>query len=92
MFVDLNSVCTNAFSVSNPCSRREAWDKLVLLIFLQNFSVHQILWSLCLVVIHALTLKLPIQTSHSVAPRLQVCVRSGEKCQKFRKTSTTLAK
>ena len=29
----------------------------------------------------ALTLKLPIQTSLSVAPRLQVYLRSGEKCQ-----------
>ena len=55
---------------------------------LQNFSECQILWSLCSVVFHALTLKLPIQTSLSVAPKLQVCVRSGEKCQKFWKTST----
>ena len=30
---------------------------------LQSFSERQILWSLCLVVFHALTLKLPIQTS-----------------------------
>ena len=44
--------------------------------------------SLCSVDFHALTLKLPIQTSFSVAPKLQVCVRSGEKC---RKTSTSLA-
>ena len=56
--------------------------------FSQNFSERQILWSLCLVVFHALTLKLPIQTSLSVAPKLQVCVRSGEKCQIFRKTRT----
>ena len=56
--------------------------------FLQNYSEGQILWSLCLVVFHALTLNLPIQTSLSVVPKLQVCVRSGEKCQIFRKTST----
>ena len=46
--------------------------------FLQNFSERQILWSLYLVVFHALTLKLPIQSSLSVEPKLQVCVRSGE--------------
>ena len=57
---------------------------------LQNFSEHQILWSLCSVVFLAFTLKLPIQTLHSVTPELQVCVRSGEKCQKFRNTSTPL--
>ena len=55
---------------------------------LQNFSERQILWSLCSVDFHALTLKLPIQTSPSVAPKLQVCGRSGEKCQKFQKTNT----
>ena len=54
--------------------------------FLQNFSERQILWSLCLVVFHALTL--PIQTSLSVAPKLPVSLRSGEKCANFRKTST----
>ena len=59
--------------------------------FLQNFTEHQILWSLCLLVFLALTLKLPIQTSLSVVPKLQVCVRSGEKYQDFRKTSTRLA-
>ena len=41
---------------------------LILLIFLQNSSEHQILWSLCSVVFYAFTLKLPIQTSLSVAP------------------------
>ena len=48
--------------------------------FLQNFSGCQILWSLCSVVFHELklTLKLPIQTSLSVAPKLPVCTRSGE--------------
>ena len=58
--------------------------------FLQNFSDCQILWSLCSVVFHALTLKLPIQTSLSVAPKLPVYTRSGEKCKQFRKTSTPL--
>ena len=47
--------------------------------FLQNFSERQILWSLCSIVFHALTLKLPIQTSFSVAPKLPVSLRSGEK-------------
>ena len=48
---------------------------------LQNFSELQILWSWCLVVFLALTLKLPIQTSLPV-PKIPVCVRSGEKCAK----------
>ena len=55
---------------------------------LLNVSQRQILWSLCLVVFLAFTLRLPIQTSLSVAPKLQVCVRSGEKCENCRKTST----
>ena len=46
----------------------------------------------CSVVFHALTLKLPIQTSLSVAPELPVSLRSGEKCQNFRKTSTLQVK
>ena len=46
------------------------------------------LWSLCLVVFHALTLKLPIQTSLSVAPKLQACVRSHEKRPNLSETST----
>ena len=54
----------------------------------QNVSDRQILWSLCSVVFHALALKLPIQTSLSVAPELQVFLRSTENCQNFRKTST----
>ena len=45
---------------------------------LQNFSEHQILWSLCLVVFRALTLKLPIQTSLSVVPKLPVSLSSAE--------------
>ena len=56
--------------------------------FLQNLSERQILCSLCLVVFHALTLRLPIQTSLSVAPKLLDCVRSGEKSENLRKTST----
>ena len=39
---------------------------------------------------HALILNLPIQTSLSVVPKLQVSLHSGEKCGKFRKTSTSL--
>ena len=57
---------------------------------LQNFSERQILWSLCSVVFHALTLKLPIQTSLSVVPKLPVPLRSSENCPNFRKTSTPL--
>ena len=62
---------------------------LMFLHFLQNFSERQIVRSLCSVVFLAFTLKLPIQTSLSVAPKLQVCVHSGEKSQKFKKTSTS---
>ena len=40
--------------------------------------------------VSALTLRLPIQTTLSVAPKLQVFVRPGEKCQKIRKTDTAL--
>ena len=58
---------------------------------LQNFSERQILWSLCLVVFHPLTLKLPIQTSLSVVPKLPVSLSSAENCHEFRKTSTPLA-
>ena len=55
---------------------------------LQNFSERQILWSLCSVVFHALTLKLPIRTLLSVARKLPVFTRSGEKCENLSKTST----
>ena len=57
---------------------------------LQNFSEIQILWSLCSVVFLAFALKFPIQTSLSVAPKLPVSLRSGEKCEKLKKTSTPL--
>ena len=56
--------------------------------FVQNFSEHQILWSLCSVDFHTLILQLPIQTPHSVAPELQVFMSSLENCQNFSKTST----
>ena len=46
---------------------------------LQNFGERQILWSLCLVVFHALTLKLLIQTLLSVMPEFQVSLSSHEK-------------
>ena len=55
---------------------------------LQNLSERQILWSLCSVVFRALTLKLPIQTSLSVAPNFPVSLSSAENCHKFPKTST----
>ena len=57
---------------------------------MQNFSEHQILWSLCSVVFHAFALRLPIQTPLSVVPKLPVSLRSHEKCPNFRKTSTPL--
>ena len=56
--------------------------------FTQNFSERQVLWSLCSVDFHTLTLQLPIQTPHSVVPELQVFVSSLENCANFRKTST----
>ena len=56
--------------------------------FLPKFSERQILWSLCLVAFHALTLKLPIQTSLSVGPQLPVSLSSHEKRPNFRKTTT----
>ena len=58
--------------------------------FTQNFSERQILWSLCSVDFHTLTLQLPIQTPYSVAPELQVFVSSLENCPNFKKTSTPL--
>ena len=58
--------------------------------FMQNFSERQVLWSLCSVDFHTLTLQLPIQNLHSVAPELQVFVSSLENCANFRKTSTPL--
>ena len=56
--------------------------------FTQNFSERQILWSLCSVDFHTLTLQFPIQTQHFVVPELQVFVSSLENCQNFNKTST----
>ena len=44
--------------------------------FMQNFSECQNLWSLCSVDFYTLTLQLPIQTPHSVAPELQVFMSS----------------
>ena len=41
-----------------------------------------------MVVFHALTLKLPIQISLSVVPKLTVLLSSHEKCPNFGKTST----
>ena len=59
-------------------------------LFYQIFSERQILWSLYSVVFHAFTLKLPIQTSLSVAPKLPVFAHLSEKCKTFSKTSTPL--
>ena len=59
-----------------------------MLVFLNFCKILVILWSLCSVVFHALTLKLPIQTSLSVAPKLPVSLHSGENCANFSKTST----
>ena len=56
--------------------------------FCWNFTERQILLSLCSVDFHTLTLQLPIQTPHSVAPELQVFVSSLENCQNLSKTST----
>ena len=58
--------------------------------FTQNFSERQILWSLCSVDFHTLTLQLPIETPHFVAPELQVFVSSLENCPNLGKTSTPL--
>ena len=56
---------------------------------LQNFSSErQILWRMCFKGFHAVTLKLPVQTSLSEAPKLPVSLRSDEKCEKFSKMST----
>ena len=52
---------------------------------LQNFRELQIFWSLCSVVFRTLTLKLPIQTSLSVASKLPVSLSSAENCHKFKK-------
>ena len=59
--------------------------------FVNNSCERQILWSLCSVDFQTLTLQLPIQTPHSVAPELQVFVSSLQNCQNFSKTSTPLA-
>ena len=55
----------------------------------QNFSERKILLSLCSIIFFAFALRLPIQTSLSVAPKLQVSLCSGGNCQKIRKTSTS---
>ena len=57
--------------------------------FVQNFSERQILWSLRSVVFHAFALKLPIQTSVSVAPKLPVSLSSHEKMSKFQENVLT---
>ena len=54
--------------------------------FLQNFSERQIFLSLCSVIFHALTLKLPIQT-FSFSQFIHVRVKN----ENFSKTNTPLA-
>ena len=46
---------------------------------LSYFNERQILWSLGSVVFHALTLKLPIQTSLSAAPKFEKNVKISAK-------------
>ena len=63
-----------------------------MLVFLKLCKIlveRKILWSLCSIIFFAFALRLPIQTSLSVAPKLQVSLCSGGNCQKFRKTSTS---
>ena len=57
--------------------------------FPENFSERQILWSLCSVDFHTLTLQLSIETPHFVEPELQVFVSSLENCPNLTKTSTS---
>ena len=61
-----------------PIVQTDARDVPVFLNFLQNFSEFQILFSMCLRVFLAFTLRLSIQTLLSVAPKLRVCVHLGE--------------
>ena len=44
----------------------------------------------CKILVCVLTLKLPMETSLSVVPKLPVSLRSGENCENFRKTNTPL--
>ena len=46
--------------------------------FLENLSERHILWRMSYLVFHALTLKLPIQTSLSMVPKLPVSAHTGE--------------
>ena len=57
--------------------------------FVRNFSECHTLWSLRSVNFLTFTLKLLVQTSLSVRPKLSVSVRSADKCGKFSKTLTT---
>ena len=78
----INSYWASALSLITMLKSSDTTNSLGCACFpecLQNFSEHQILWSLCSVVFYALTLRLPILTSLSVSPELKVCVRSGEK-------------
>ena len=62
---------------------------LVFLKFTQNSTERQVLWSLCSVDFHTLTLQLPIQTPHSVASELpSFCEFTGKLC-KFQENEHT---
>ena len=74
------SVCSHRTVPIHGCARFPE--------ILQDFSERQILWSLCSVDFHALTLNLPIHTSLSVSPKLQVSLSSTENCSNFTKTRT----
>ena len=80
-----DTACDGSSHVPNP--GHTACGKIVFLgcarfaEILQNLSERQILWSLCSVVFHALTLKLPIQTPLSVVPELPVVLSSHENVQ-----------
>ena len=65
------------------------WGVLILLFFLQNFSEHQILWSLCSVVFHALTLKFKLHfllhlNSKFVYVQVKTVKNSGKQAHPYR--------
>ena len=67
---------------------KDPWSVLILLIVFTK--ERQILWRMCSVVFLAFTLKLPVQTLLSVAPKLLVCARSGENVENSAKRIHTL--
>ena len=85
VIVSLHAGKTSSFSIKGGCRGCARFPD-----FVKNFSERQILWSLCSVDFHTLTLQLPIQTPHSVAHELQVFASSLENRPNFSKTSTPL--